>query len=136
MKQMDNGTWFRESYEEKAAKIIREKIKNKDSLILVSFPESYYYHTKFSTHSITDYYPYVYIDESLNNFEITLILDMGMRDVFPNFTRLVEEKFTGLKIDEFWVGEVYHFADRIEPETKPVEVYNLTVKELKAKISP
>ncbi len=131
MRYWDEGVWFRESYEEMAAKKFLNLVTDKESIILVSFPESYYFNTKLTTYSLVDHQPYIYIDESLDDRPLVIIEDMGMRDQFPEFSKVLEERMKMLQINSFFVGEIYHYGDRAVKEDQPVMVYKTTVGELK-----
>ena len=137
MKTWNEGIWFKESYEEKSAKILTEKLKkeNKEELILLtSMPESYYLYSGFSTHSIADKPPYLFIPDELNNKKIRIIQDIGMRDLFPNFNQIIEQKLQDKKIDQYHTGANYKFAIKTLPETVPVIIYETTLQDLKERI--
>jgi hypothetical protein len=127
------GSWTRESYEEKSAKMLQAKIlKTGDSSIIASFPEPYYIFTNHVTHSLNDNPPYIYIDESLDSKEVYIVQDMGMTDIFPNFSKFLDKNLKEYKVDEYWVGEIYHYRTRSEKETGPVSIYKLPLKDLKS----
>jgi hypothetical protein len=126
------GSWTRASYEEKSAKIIQSKLKDtNDPLIIASFPEPYYIFTNHVTHSINDNPPYLYIDQSLDSKDAYIIQDMGMADIFPNFSKFLDENLKDYKVDEYRVGEIYHYRTRSEKETKPVNVFKIPLKTLR-----
>ena len=60
-----------------------------------------------------------------------MIQDMGMRDIFPSFSQLIDKKLADFLIDEYIVGENYRFGSYVKPEDKPTRVFKLTLKELK-----
>jgi hypothetical protein len=127
-------SWFQISYDERAAEMTRNRIKSKDTLLLASFPEPYYYVSRLSTHSITDTPPHVYIPDSLNTKEIIISEDMGMRDIFPTFTKFLDKNMQDRKVDSFYVHLPYHYADYSRKGDKEVILYKTTVKELKERI--
>lgn len=103
-------------------------------LLLTSAPEAYYFHTKLSTHSLNDNHPFIYIDESLNEKEVLVIQDTAMRDLFPNFSLFLDNNLQNKLIDQFWVGENFHFATKSVPENYPVRIYQIQLNELRQKI--
>jgi hypothetical protein len=56
---------------------------------------------------------------------------MGMRTVFPTFSKFIDEKLSSYKIGEFWVGENYHYLNFSKKETHPISVYKLSLSKLK-----
>jgi hypothetical protein len=133
IKNWDDGTWFKTSYEEKSALLLKERTNDND-LLLVSLPESYYYHTNLSTYSIADRPPFFFINEKLDDRFIVIVQDMGMRDQFPNFSKYLDDNLQKYKIDQYWIGQDFKFRTRSEEEKYPVVVYKLKVKELREKI--
>lgn len=130
-----DSSWFRIAYEEKAAKILKKYLPNQqDTLIIVALAEPYYYNLQTSTHSITNTYPYIYLDDSLNKQTVFLVLDMPMHEIFPNFSHFVTNNLQTYKVTEFWVQEKYHYIHTIYQEKYPVVLYKMTVGELKNKI--
>ena len=127
-------SWFSISYDERAALLTSKRIVMRDSLLLASFPEPYYYVSSLSTHSITDTYPYVYIPDALNDKEIVISEDMGMRDIFPTFTSFLTTHMQDRRLDTFYVHLPYHYAAYSREETHPVTLYKTTVGELKERI--
>lgn len=132
LKYWKNGEYFRTSYEEKSAKLLLPHL-NKDSFLLASFPEPYYFFTSYPTQSIADIPPFIYF-ELPDDKEITIINDMGMRDIFPKFSQFIDKSLEDYKIGEYSVKENYHFAERSEPESHPVILYKIPFNELKNKI--
>lgn len=133
IKPWHGASWTRESYEEKAAKIISSKIDpHTDPIIIASLPEPYYIFTGKVTHSINDNPPYLYINESLDGKDAYVISDMGMVDIFPNFAKFIDANINQYKVDEFWVNEDYHYSIRTEKEKRPVKVYRIKLSELKS----
>jgi hypothetical protein len=129
------SSWFRISYEEKAAQKIKPYLpQEQDLLLIVSLPEPYYYHLGVSTHSISNEYPYIYIDEALDKQTVFLVLDMPMYEIFPKFSTFITNNLQEYKLTEFWVQENYHYIDTTYKEKSPVTVYKMTLKELKNKI--
>ncbi len=128
------GGWHTESYEELAANSIKSKVKNTKNILIVSFPEPYYYFSKYSTYSITDVYPFVYIDKKLDNNQVTIIQDMGMYDQFPAFSTFLSDHLKDKIVTFFWVHAPYRYADRVEKEKFPVTVYATSLFELKERI--
>lgn len=130
IKNWQQGSWFAESYEESAAKIVKS-ITPRNTLALVSFPEPYYFFTKLPTHSLTAEYPYIHIDESLNDMPVVIVQDMGMVTLFPEFSNLLDTTMQSKRYASFWVHKQYRFADQTLPEQKQVSLYYSTIKELK-----
>ncbi|MBI3486018.1 glycosyltransferase family 39 protein [Candidatus Daviesbacteria bacterium] len=127
----NQGVWFRQSYEEKSANILKTKIESSNRLLLASFPESYYFFTNISTHSLTNEYPFIYIDDSLNSKPIYIIEDMGMHDLFPNFSNFLDKNMSNFIKEKYWVREIYHYSIRSKVEDKPVIIYEVSVNQLK-----
>jgi hypothetical protein len=135
LRTSQDASWFRISYEEKAAEKIKQYIaQEQDPLLIVSLPEPYYYHLQVSTHSITNEYPYIYIDETLDNQIVFLVSDMPMHEIFPTFSNFIANNLQKYKLTEFWVQENYHYIDTTYKEKYPVILYKMTLKELKNKI--
>ena len=134
VKNWQNGAWSRSSYEEKAGELVKERIHNPSTLILASFPESYYLLTGYSTHSISDTPPFIYLHESLDSEGIVIVQDMGMYDLFPTFSTFLDTSMQDKKRSSFRVNVLYRYADRSSPEKYPVTLYQTTVKELKERI--
>ncbi len=132
IKNWKNGEFTRTSYEEKAAHSVSSLIKDKNILLLVSFPEPYYYVSRLTTHSIADEYPYIFIDNSLNNRTALIVQDMGMRDIFPRFSDVLDNYMQNFKQIEFRVREIYHYGLRSENETHPVSLYEVRLSELRS----
>ncbi|MBX4187973.1 MAG: glycosyltransferase family 39 protein [Candidatus Doudnabacteria bacterium] len=129
-KQWDNGIWMKSGYEEVAARKV-QKITSREGLLIVSYPEPYYFYSGIPTHSVADVRPYLFIDDSLNNKNVYVVIDMGMRDYFPEFTKFIETNFRNKKVLEFFVDAEYRRRDLIIPENAPVGVYVLNLGELK-----
>ena len=125
-----DGSWIRASYEEKAARMVAEKI-DKNTILIASFPEPYYYFAKVSTQSIADTYPFVFIDGALDNRTVLIVQDMGMHDVFPAFSKFLDTQLQKYRQDSFWAQESYHYRTRIEKEKYPVILYRIKLSELK-----
>ncbi len=151
-----DSSWFRISYEEKAAMIVGNHIlktchsrvggnpeshwipdqveDDNNCMIIVSQPEPYFYHLALSTQSITDSTPFIYIDTVKDTQKIIIVEDMGMHEYFPNFTKFLESNLKHSEKARFFVHENFHITDRIIKEKYPVIMYELTLGELKTKI--
>ena len=127
-------TWYQESYDEKVAVRTSQLIHSKNALLLVSFPEPYFYYSRLSTYSITDTYPYIYIPNTLNMKELVISNDMGMHDQFPHFSHFLQTHMSSFKIASFRVQKPYHFGAYSRKEIYPVVLYKTTVLELKKQI--
>lgn len=126
-----SGEWFRVSYSEKAAKEVNKRLTSPNTLLIVSFPEPYYYFSHHTTQSITDTPPYIYLDNLSEQTDVIIVEDMGMRDIFPNFSKILENNFSNVKIDQFWIGEKYHYKTYSKTENQPVILYKMNLEELK-----
>lgn len=135
IKNLDKGIWFRTSYEEKGAILLKQKVQEKNSILLASYPEPYYFFTNLPTQSVADTYPYIYIDSKYDGQEIIIIQDMGMHDLFPNFNKEIELRLQDKKIEEYFLHEPYHYANRTLAEKYPVRLYRLTVKVLRERLN-
>ncbi len=131
--KLDDGIWFEKGYEENSAVVLKAKI-NKNDLLITSFPEPYYYFTKNSTQSLAPDFPYLYISENLDKENVVIVQDMGMRDQFPQFSQLIDEKLNGFLFDEYNIASKYRYEGRIESETKPIRLYRVKLSELKVLI--
>lgn len=127
-------SWFRVSYDEKAAALTSGYLHDPDTLLLASFPEPYYLVSRHSTYSLIDSYPFIYIPDSLNNRPILVSDDIGMLDLFPHFSQLLHRQLSSRVIATFPVNEVYHYREYTREEDIPVTLYLTTVGELKKKI--
>lgn len=135
IKSWNNGNWYKTSYEELVANKLSPYLHNQQEILLVSLPESYNYFTNRSTHSLTTYYPYIYIDKQLDGKPLIIIQDMGMRDQFPTFSTFLDTHMQNTRQLKFTVNRDYHFAGRTLPELFPVVMYKTTVGELRNKLT-
>lgn len=131
---LNNGDWFKTSYEEVSAKKTSQILQNKNVILIASFPEPYYFFTRKSTVSITDSSPFIYIDKSLDNRQVIIIEDMGMRDIFPTFSKFIDTQLSQYRLTSFKVGRNYRFAERVVSEKYPVTIYQMPLFLLKQKI--
>ena len=155
-------SWFRVSYEEKAAEMVRQHLSkchsraggnpenhlipdpsnsagrqvgdDKICLLIVSLPEPYFYHLHTSIQSIADDPPFIYIDNVKDTQKIMIVEDMGMHEYFPHFTKFLQSNLKGFEKSHFFVHENFHISDKIVKEKYPVIMYELTLGELKTKI--
>jgi|GEM_PF-3269228 len=153
-------SWFRISYEEKAAQMVgkfltqnchtefisassknQQKIpkqvrddNNCNVLLIVSLPEPYFYNLHMSTQSVADTPPFIYIDNVKDDQKILIVEDMGMHAVFPNFTKFLESHLKSFEEKRFFVHENFHVTDTVLKEKYPVVLYEITLGELKTKI--
>lgn len=134
LRSLNDSSWYHPSYEQKAAFQVGKYVNGKP-ILLVSFPEPYYYFLHYDTQSITDTYPFLYIPGSLNNRTIVIIEDMGMHGVFPNFTKILHTKLMKYKIAEFHVNERYHYANNSLVEDSPIIIYKIRLGTLKQILS-
>lgn len=137
IKSWHEGSWFKESYEEKSAKILKQKFEGTDALLISALPEAYYFFTGLSTHSIfvDDKSPFLDIDPSLDSKEVLIVSDMGMNYLFPNFNNFVTANLDKEKVDEYWVNETYRYAIESIKENHPVRIYKIKLSDLKLKIN-
>lgn len=127
--------WFRVSYEEKAANILKNHLPSDPNILfIVSLPEPYFYNLQSSTYSIMDTYPFIFIDDSLDQHTVLLVSDMPMHKIFPEFSTFIEHNLQKYKMTEFWVKERYLSIDTTYEEKYPIVVYKMTLKELKTQI--
>jgi hypothetical protein len=131
LRDWGDKTWYQMSYDEKSARILSENAKKENIILLTSLPESYYYFSKKSTQSVSNHFPFVDLDRSPPNRVVWVVLDMGMRDLFPKFTSNFEKNLSGKKVTTYRVHIPYHFGAKSLPETASVTVYRTTVGELK-----
>jgi hypothetical protein len=124
------GIWQQQGYEESSAKSLNQHLKP-DDLLIVSFPEPYYYFTRHSTHSINDNFPYVYVPDALDEREVVVVEDMGMRQVFPNFSRMAQEGLGEYKLTEYRTNTKYRYTTTVIEEQGPVIAYRLKLATLK-----
>jgi 4-amino-4-deoxy-L-arabinose transferase-like glycosyltransferase len=134
MRKWDDSIWFKPGYEEVSAKNVN-KIVEKDSVIIASYPETYYLYTNVTTHSVTNTKPFVYLDNFPSNTTLFIVNDMGMKDYFPNFSQLLDNNLKSKKITEYFTHTEYRRGDMIKQEIEPVKVYKLTIKELQDSIA-
>lgn len=130
-----DGAYVRASYEEKATKEVANRLQAKDTLLIVSFPEPYFYFTGASTQSVANSPPYIYIDNVPDERQVLIVDDMGMRDLFPRFSAFLRDSMQEAKRDEFFVGERYQYAFHAASEDTPVILYQTTLGRLNNKIS-
>lgn len=131
LKYRDAGLWFTPGYEEESARKISSAVTDKKTILLVSFPEPYYYFSGLSTYSLSDKYPFIYLSNELNSDPLFIVSDMGMHDLFPNFSSFLSVKMGNYKLKQLNTGSIYRYADRKLPEKYPVEIYLMKVGDLK-----
>lgn len=118
-----NGEWFRVSYEEKSSKILKGLITDKNTVIVTSLPEAYFYFTGLTTQSVSDNPPHIFI---VNTQRPTLVVqDMGMRTIFPIFSIHLDQTLSDFKITEYTVNEPFHYETDNFLEAKPVIIYKI-----------
>ncbi len=126
----DDGVWFKPGYEEVSAKMSRKYLA-KNSLVVASLPEPYYFFTGHSTYSLNDNSPYIYIDSQYDNVTVNVIYDMPMQSYFPHFSQLISQKLPDYKKTTLYTGQKYIQTDHIVSENMPVTIYELKLSELK-----
>ena len=134
MRYSQDASWYRISYEDKSAMMVKKYISDTTNLIITSYPEPYYYTLNLSTQSISDTYPYIFINNLSNNKQIVIIDDMGMHTDFPTFSKFLTKHLSADKIAAFQVHEKFHYQAEVLNEKYPVVIYKLTLGELKQKI--
>jgi hypothetical protein len=135
MKLRNNGEWFTVSYEEVAAKKVASLYNDSHAFFLVSFPEPYYFFSRKPVYSIVNHYPFIYIPLKLQNDDIYIIQDEGMREIFPAFSSHLTSDMKQFKIRSFYTHAIYHYIAISKKENKPVNVYKIKIKTLQAKIT-
>ncbi len=123
-------SWYSVSYEEKAAKKVAEKITEKPTLLIASFPEPYYYFTRIPTQSIADTYPYIFMEDLPKDAQIIIIQDMGMYDLFPRFSSFLTKKLSKFRDSSFKIDAIYHYSFRAKKEENPIILYKIRFKDL------
>lgn len=131
MKSWSNGEYAHTSYSQEAAKIVKKYISSDSEILLVSFPESYYALTGQSTHSLALNKPFVYIPEEFDDREVLIVQDMGMRDIFPEFSRLLDEQAQAYLVGKEWIGRSYHYATRSTKESSELKVYRMRLSQVR-----
>ena len=129
MKYSQDSSWYRTSYEDRSASLVKKYLHGKSQLLIASYPEPYYYALQVPTQSISDTYPYLFLDAVSQDQQLIIIEDMGMHDDFPNFTTFLNKNLQKNKIAIFRVDENFHYVDRVEKEIYPVVIYKITYKE-------
>lgn len=135
MRYDQDPSWFRLSYEDKSAALVRKYVSNNKYLLLTSYPEPYYYLLHLGTQTIVDTYPYIFLDDTFDERKVLIINDMGMHRDFPKFTYLVERHLSKNKIASFYVHEKFHYVDSVQEEKYPVSIYVISIHELKKTIN-
>ena len=125
LRNLYDPSWYRTSYEQKAASLVSQKIKNKP-LLIVSSPEPYYYFTKLDTQSIAQNPPFFYLPPLKANQQIVLVEDMGMHVYFPQFAQLLDSKLSKYKTSQFYVRERFHVGNLSLEEKYPVVLYAIS----------
>lgn len=129
IRKWDNGDWFRTSYEEDSAVQLKNVIQ-KDDVLVVSMPEPYYFFTKNSTRSVSEKPPYLIIDDLEDEKNIVIVNDMGMRYIFPEFSKKVDENLKDYSIDRYTVEKTFRYVISFDKDEKETVAYRLTKREL------
>jgi hypothetical protein len=124
-------SWYSVSYEEEAARKVAEKISNKPTLLIASFPEPYYYFTRIPTQSIADRYPYIFIEDTPDDAQLIIIQDMGMHDLFPRFSSFLTKKLYRYQDSSFKIDKIYHYSFSSKKEENPIILYKIRFEELR-----
>ncbi|MEK7570947.1 MAG: hypothetical protein AAB553_01620 [Patescibacteria group bacterium] len=127
-----DNSWFKIAYEEKAAHDIKKYVP-KNTLLITSQPEPYFTVLQRSTQSITNTYPYVFLDTFPKNQQIIIVEDMGMHVYFPQFSSFLKKNMQDKKIAVLWIHKNYHFGDSVYKEKFPLIIYRATIGELQTK---
>jgi hypothetical protein len=127
------GLWFHSGYEEIAAKKVNTLLP-KDVIVIASTPEPYALFTGASVHSIAPDAPYLYLPPGLESGTVAVINDESMRFYFPKFATYAETSLQRYKTHQFFVGEPFREQNHVSTEKKPVEVYVLPLRTLRASI--
>jgi hypothetical protein len=130
LRNLNDPSWFRTSYEQKAASLVSQKIKNKP-LLIVSSPEPYFYFTQMDTQSIAQTPPFFYLPPLKDNQRIVIVEDMGMHVYFPEFSKVLDTRLTKYKTEQFYVHEHFHVGNQSLNEKYPVILYAISWKNLK-----
>lgn len=125
---LHDNSWFRQNYEETAAKKL-EPYVSKNMLLITAQPEPYFLITGLSTRSIIDRYPFVIQDTISPKQQIVIINDMGMHTYFPQFTQYITKYLSTYQKETFWINERYHITHLSNKETVPVTIYVLSWKD-------
>lgn len=118
-------------YKEEVAVKLMEHADLEDKLLLVSTPESFYYHTKATVQSVSNTSPYIFLNTTPANTNLVLVEDAGMRVYFPAFvSALKAADITNYLSAQYVVPSVYYVGSAIISDNYPVYVYNLSLGEL------
>lgn len=126
----NDGLWFTVGYEAEAAELVTSHIPEQ-ALIIASFPEPYFLETKHSTQSIADVPPFIHIPDSLNDKTVIIIEDEGMRQIFPEFTKVLQNKAEKYKVREIPLPTAYRYGATIKNANEPIRLYDVKIGELK-----
>jgi hypothetical protein len=129
----NDGIWFLPGYEQLSAQQLNMTIDN-NALILTAMPEPYNFFTSNSTYSIAADYPYIYIEDYLNNREIYVINDHSMQQYFPAFSVFIESSLQNYLFSQYAVNTPFRFRDQITTDVSGVKVYKIKLIELRARL--
>jgi hypothetical protein len=129
---LGNPSWFRTSYEEKSALMLKKYLqKDEHVLLLTSLPEPYYFFTDESTQSLTDVPPYIYLPKTFDEQRVLIVEDMGMHVYFPTFSTVLSTKFAKYTKATYRVQEQFHYENTTFPEKYPVTLYEIKLSDLR-----
>jgi hypothetical protein len=123
-----DASWFQQAYEETTAQTLARLKLPPDTVLITSFPEPYFLATHQTTHSVTDTAPFLYLPDSLNKKTAVIVLDQGMRDLFPKFSAFVTQNLAAYRTQSVPVSGTYHYAHRSIRVTEPVVSYTIPVR--------
>jgi hypothetical protein len=131
IKSYARGSYFQTGYEQEAAEQVRRIVTDTRAILIASFPEAYFIGTGLSTQSVADHKPFLDPTRLKDTDRLLIVQDAGMRDIFPRFSRILDTKLTNYKKESFPVARYYHYADRTVLVKEPVNLYYISVPELK-----
>jgi hypothetical protein len=120
----DNGDWNNISYEEVSARQLKPLL-NPGDVLVASMPEPYFYFTGHSTTSVMNQSPYFFLEHLHPDTPVVIIQDMATRDIFPDFSKYLDENYQEYKISQYTTNSNYHYLIHSSPENYPVQIYRL-----------
>jgi hypothetical protein len=130
----DNGIWYQKAYEDGASQTLGNLLKKND-IAIVSMPEPYFLESGNSIQSIIDKKPFVIIPETLNESNVVIVEDEGMRYLFPHFSRFLETRLSESLTNQIPYTAIFRYSDRIATSSPYISVYQLKLGELKKAIN-
>jgi 4-amino-4-deoxy-L-arabinose transferase-like glycosyltransferase len=131
---VDNNIWFKSGYEEVVAKRLAPIFGN-NSTVVTAFPEPYYMYTNATIQNVSNYKPYVYLNDNNTNQTIFVVNDLSMQEAYPNAYNMINDKLGHYQVAEGIVRVPLRYEDKIIYSSTVLKVYKLRTNQLQYLLS-